>query len=157
MRYDIEIRDILPFPLAAACGRANANTIGATIGELMSQVYEFLRNSTIEKPGHNVVLYHDSEEGGLFNTEDGIPIEVGVQVATTFEDDGAVVCSSTPGGRVAATLHMGAYQQLPEAHGAIRSWCSEHGHQIAGANWEIYGDWNDNPDELRTEVVYLLR
>src|SRR5262245_59498011 len=28
---------------------------------------------------------------------------------------------------------------------------------LAGPNWEIYGDWTDNPDELRTEVFYLLQ
>ena len=40
---------------------------------------------------------------------------------------------------------------------AVREWCAEQGHTLAGPNWEVYGDWTDNPAELRTDVFYLLR
>jgi len=51
----------------------------------------------------------------------------------------------------------GLYQKLSEAHTAVRRWCAEHGYALAGPNWEIYGDWTDNPAELRTDVFYLLQ
>jgi effector-binding domain-containing protein len=67
------------------------------------------------------------------------------------------VCAVIPGGMVATVVHMGPYQKLPEAHAAVRGWCAEHGHALAGPSWEIYGDWTDNPAELRTDVFYLLQ
>ena len=80
-----------------------------------------------------------------------------MQVATPFERTGRVVCAVIPGGTVATVVHRGPYQQLPEAHKAVRAWCAEQGYALAGPNWEIYGDWTDNPDELRTDVYYLLQ
>jgi effector-binding domain-containing protein len=93
----------------------------------------------------------------LLLTEVGVPIEVGVQVVTPFERMGRVMCAAIPGGTVATVVHMGLYQKLSEAHTAVRRWCTEHGYPLAGPNWEIYGDWTDNPDELRTDVFYLLQ
>ena len=58
---------------------------------------------------------------------------------------------------MATVVHMGLYQRLSEAHAAVRRWCAEHRYALAGPNWEIYGHWTDNPDELRTDVFYLLQ
>jgi hypothetical protein len=29
--------------------------------------------------------------------------------------------------------------------------------RLTGTRWEIYGDWRDNPQELETEINYLIR
>jgi hypothetical protein len=58
---------------------------------------------------------------------------------------------------VATVVNMELYQKLSEARTAVRRWCAEPNHALAGPNWEIYGDWTDNPDELRTDVFYLLQ
>jgi hypothetical protein len=39
----------------------------------------------------------------------------------------------------------------------VSRWCAAEGRGLAGPRWEIYGDWHDDPAELRTEVYYLLR
>lgn len=49
---------------------------------------------------------------------------------------------------------MGPYSDLP--HGALRQWCEDNGHKIARPSWELYGDWSDDPAELRTDLYYLL-
>ena len=51
---------------------------------------------------------------------------------------------------------MGPYTRLADAHKAIREWCGGNGVEIAGPRWEIYGDWSDNPEGLRTDVYHLL-
>jgi effector-binding domain-containing protein len=84
-------------------------------------------------------------------------IEVGVQVPGPFEGDGRVVCSATPGGTAARALHVGPYDKLGDAHDAVRLWCRKNNHPIAGPNWEVYGDWNEDPNQLETEVFYLLK
>ena len=67
------------------------------------------------------------------------------------------MCVAIPGGTVATVVHMGLYQKLSEAHTAVRRWCAEYNYALAGPNWEIYGDWTDYPDELHTDVFYLLQ
>jgi effector-binding domain-containing protein len=64
---------------------------------------------------------------------------------------------ATPAGTVACTVHMGAYQRLGDAHAAIRAWCAQQQRAFAGPNWEIYGHWTDDPEQVRTDVFYLLR
>jgi effector-binding domain-containing protein len=58
---------------------------------------------------------------------------------------------------VATVAHIGPYEKLAEAHAAMRAWCKARDCLLAGPNWEIYGDWDDDPDRLRTDVFYLLR
>jgi effector-binding domain-containing protein len=64
---------------------------------------------------------------------------------------------STQAGRVATPLHVGPYDRLSEAHVAIQKWCAENGYVPAGVDWDVYGDWNDDPAKLETRVFYLLR
>jgi hypothetical protein len=35
-------------------------------------------------------------------------------------------------------------------------WCRHHGRQISMPYWEVYGDWEEDPSKLRTDVYYLL-
>jgi hypothetical protein len=62
-----------------------------------------------------------------------------------------------PEGPAAATTHRGPYGELGAAHQAVRRWCAEQGREITGENWEVYGDWHEDPAELETEVFYRLR
>jgi effector-binding domain-containing protein len=157
MTYEVQRREAMPLTLAVACAQASVRDIGQRVVDLLREVYAFLERSGVRQAGHNVVLYLDQEDRGLFMTEGGVPVEAGVEVAGPFEAAGRVKCSQTPGGAVASVVHVGPYQRLPEAHAAVRRWCQEQGHSIAGPNWEVYGDWTEDPAGLRTEVVYLLK
>jgi effector-binding domain-containing protein len=119
-------------------------------------VWQFIADNDLSRKAQNVVVYH-GEEGCAFHNEEGIPIEVGVQALQDFVEDDRVTLSSTPRGKVAGTLHIGPYQNLPQAHAAVRAWCAENGHELHGLNWEIYGHHTPNIEELETEVCYLLR
>ena len=57
----------------------------------------------------------------------------------------------------AMIVHRGPYDGLDTAHRAVREWCQVNGHGLTGTRWEIYGDWKDKPEELETEVYYVLR
>ena len=39
---------------------------------------------------------------------------------------------------------------------ATEQWCSENGRRPAGVNWEVYGDWDDDPAKRRTDIYFLL-
>lgn len=156
MSYNIQIVTVLPQTLAATRGKSIASSIGPKLLQLLSEVWQFVRTSGLEHTGHNVALYPGKAGGMRLDCDMEIPIEAAVQVLSTFESTGRVFCSASPGGLAATAAHIGPYSKLPEAHTAIQEWCHENGHTLAGANWELYGHWTDNEDELRTDVFYLL-
>jgi effector-binding domain-containing protein len=94
----------------------------------------------------NVMLYKDDVPN----------VEVGVLANGPFSDTGNVISSALPAGVTAAATHRGPYAELGVAHRAVRDWCAAHGRSLAGPYWEIYGHWREDPNELETEVYYLL-
>jgi hypothetical protein len=83
-------------------------------------------------------------------------MEPGVLVARTFEPVGEVVPSSVPAGRAAYFLHVGSYEGIPGAWNTLFEWCAKQKLELAGLNWQIYGDWNDDPTKLTTAIYTLL-
>jgi effector-binding domain-containing protein len=150
MEYEVVIDTVEEQPVAVARQRTTFATISREIGPLLDGPWAFLREHPgLRTDGHNVAIYWDHADGGS--------IEVGVQVVRPFDETDVVVCSATPGGTVARTAHYGPYDRLGAAHDAVLAWCREHGHQTVLPFWEIYGDWDDDPAKLRTDVLYLLK
>ena len=94
----------------------------------------------------NVMLYKDDVPN----------VEVGVLGDGVFPGASNVIASVLPGGATATTTHRGPYAELDVAHRAVRDWCAAQDLKLAGPRWEIYGHWRDDPNELETEVYYLL-
>ncbi|MBI3943741.1 MAG: GyrI-like domain-containing protein [Chloroflexi bacterium] len=157
MKYDVQISEVAPQPLAAAQGHGNAQNYVQQLFALLDEVWNFLRgHPQIQHKGLNVFLYHGEDDKDLLRTDQGLPIVAGVILAGPFESAEKVVAATTPGGTVATAVHIGPYEQLSEAHAALRKWCKDNNRPIAGPSWEIYGHWDDDPDKLRTDVFYLL-
>ena len=158
MQYSVQIVEVSPQPLAAARGYGNAQNLIPHLFELLDEVWKFLKaNPHIKHEGLNVFLYYGEDGKDLLHTEQGLPIEAGVKVTAPFAGAGKVVCSATPGGTAATVVHIGPYENLSEAHAALRDWCNDNHRRIAGPSWEIYDHWNDDPGKLRTDVFYLLK
>lgn len=138
-------------PLAVVRRRARASQLARMVPDSCGLVWHYLREQQVSGAGRHVALYWDAE----------INLEVGVELDTPFAGNGDVVASATPAGRVATATHLGPYPGLHQTHAAIRHWCAEHGFELAGPSWEIYGHWEDswnrNPAEIRTDVFYLVR
>jgi len=151
MEYAIHIEQLSSRPLAVVRRRASLPELAKVIPDACGTVWNVVRAQKIPGAGRHVALYWDDE----FN------LEVGVELAAPFAGHGEVVGSATPAGAVATAVHFGPYNRLPEAHQAIRQWCVEHGHDLAGPNWEIYGhwihEWCDDPTKIRTDVFYLIK
>lgn len=147
MDYEISLRTVAACPTAVVAQETTWEEFPQLWRRLLDQVYAFLRDGGAIQHGQNVMLYRDDVPN----------VEVGVQVAGTFPLSGRVVPSVLPAGRVAHTVHRGSYDGLDAAHRAVRAWCVTHGFEISGARWEIYGDWRENPEELETEISYLVR
>jgi effector-binding domain-containing protein len=117
---------------------------------MLDQVYAFLRTGLVRQYGQNIMLYKGNVRGEV------VDVEVGVEVPSLFVPTGRVEPSILPAGVVARTVHRGPYGELGAAHFAVREWCLVNGRDITGMRWEVYGDWQQNPDELETEIYYLL-
>lgn len=150
MEYKVEITEVSCHLLAAARQRTTFKKVSSEIRQLLDAPWAFIRkNPELRTDGHNVAMYWSARDGGS--------IEVGVQIVKRFEDTDTVVCSATPAGRAAMTIHFGEYSDLGPAHDAVMNWCKQNGHELAGPFWEVYGDWEDDPSKRRTDVFYLLK
>ena len=135
--------------LAVIRRQARASELARIVPECCGRVWEAVRAQQT-KAGRHVAIYWDGS----------IRLEAGVELHGSFVENGDVVRSATPAGSVASATHLGPYGGLGAAHDAVRTWCRENNHQLAGPSWEIYGhwqtEWNDDPSRIRTDVFYLL-
>jgi effector-binding domain-containing protein len=83
-------------------------------------------------------------------------VDVGVEALSSFEDRGEIRHVFTPSGEVATVAYFGAYSGMAPAYAALDQWCADNGRSPAGVNWEVYGDREDDPGQLRTDIYYLL-
>jgi effector-binding domain-containing protein len=150
MEYDVRLEQQSSHPLAVVRRRASVHQLSQVVPDACGTVWGVVRAQQVSGAGRHVAVYLD----------DQINLEVGVELAAPFAGHGEVVGSATPAGLVATTTHYGPYGQLHQAHEAIRLWCRNNGHTLAGPNWEIYGhwkdEWNSDPTKICTDVFYLL-
>jgi effector-binding domain-containing protein len=153
MSYEVTTRTVVARPIAAVRRRILVRDIAHAWKPALDQVWAFLRrHKDLRAGGHNVFLYHHPAQ-----REAPMDVDFGVQVVRPFEGEGEVISTETPAGEVAATVHVGPYDGLGAAHDAVHAWRASSGRSFGGRSWEIYGDWNDDPAKLDTQVLYLLR
>jgi effector-binding domain-containing protein len=150
MHYEVSVAHVDAQPIASVRERVPVGDVPTRFGAALDRVWQFAREAGLATH-HNVFVYHDSGDGDPV-------VEFGVQIGGAFDDSrsGGVLSSSTPAGVVARAVHVGPYDGLRAAHDAVRSWCADHGHTIVGPAWEIYGDWDEDPAKLETEILYRL-
>jgi effector-binding domain-containing protein len=146
--YDVHAEFAQPRALAAIRSGTTRPQLSADIVRLLGEVWPVLREQGVST-GHNVVVYRGSDGDVLL-------VDFGVEVLSPFEDRGQVRHESTPAGEVATTAHYGEYSDLGLAYSALERWCADNGRSPAGASWEVYGDWDDDPAKRRTDVYFLL-
>ncbi len=132
-------------PLAVVRKASSREGLPRDIIAGLDTVWPVLRSQGVAT-GQNVVMYR----GGLDD------LEIGVEVPAGFEETPEVRRSATPAGEVVTATHWGEYSAMRAAYDALQSWCDAHGRPSTGVSWEVYGDWADDPDELRTDIYLLL-
>jgi len=148
-QYNVNVHTVAARQLAVVQQRLQWNELGSKLIPLLDRVYIQVHAGKIIQHGQNVFVYRDA-------TQEGVTVEVGVEVSGPFEDVEDVVYASTPAGEVASVLHVGPYADLGKAHDALVRWCDELQRPRANVYWEVYGDWEEDPAKLETEVFYLL-
>jgi len=137
-----------PRSIAAVKETTNRQRLSADIGRLLNLVWPVIREQGV-KFGHNVVVYYKVIDGEF-------AIEAGVEIGPEFVETDQVRRAATPAGEVATVAYFGEYSQLESGYAALDQWCAANGRRRAGVSWEVYGDWNDDPAKLRTDIYTLL-
>jgi effector-binding domain-containing protein len=151
MSYEINLTRVEPLHIAVIRARVASSELARFVPAACGEVWTFIRQPNMPKPGRHVALYLDANGS----------IEVGVEVAAPFIGNERIVCSQTPAGLLATTQHLGPYRLLSNAHRAVKEWCSEYRHKLAGISWELYGhwkeEWNTDPSKILTDIYYPIQ
>jgi len=148
--YDVREVIVTARPVAGVRARVPRGRVAQEFGPHLDQVYAAARAGAVHLDGQNIFIYRDA-------TPDQLTVDFCVGVTAPFAAVGAVVPLETPHGVAATTTHVGDYGRLGEANAAILAWCRANDRMLAGPSWEVYGHWNADPAQLRTEIYYLLR
>ncbi|MFC3890753.1 GyrI-like domain-containing protein [Lentzea rhizosphaerae] len=152
-RYDIHPQILSEQPTAVAEATLAVPEIGPWLTKTYNDIAAVLAGCGIEPTGAPFARYHRLGDG-RFRVEAGYPVGVAIDRA-----DG-VHPSALPGGPAARTVHLGPYEAMESAYGALTSWVRARGGDIAGDAWEIYfSDPEVEPDPAawRTGVVQPYR
>ena len=147
MAYEVVVSAQAAHPTIVVAATTTWQEFPGSWKGMLDEVWGFVAAAGLDRGCRNVMLYLDDVPG----------VEIGVELLEPCQPVGRVVVSTLPAGRAAGTVHRGPYQGLGSAHRAVIEFCTSHGLELAGPRWEIYGHHRDDPAELETEVLYLLK
>jgi AraC family transcriptional regulator len=162
MKYEISKKELAPQPVLVARRRVSGAEIPATIGEVLSKLFQFAQQEGVALSGKPITRYYEVGPG-LMTIEPGMRVvlsENELPGQPTDDESGAVRRDVLPGGPAAVTLHTGPYDALHEAYAALETWMKSKGLAAAGAPWESYiTDPAENPDPKtwKTEVFWPVK
>ena len=148
----VGIETVAAEPMAAVEVKAEFAGLPEAIRQGLDAVFDVLADGDYGAPGAATVFY-----GPMHNTS-VMDLRIGVRLSSPFPGPVSEVAAfETPAGEVAHAVYFGPYDQMLQGHQAAKAAAREAGREITGASWEVYGDWTDNPDELRTDLFWLLK
>jgi effector-binding domain-containing protein len=149
----VALETVAVHPMAAVAARTDFAGLPKAILGGLDKVYAVLRAGRYGPRGCNTVYYAPMPDGGSV-----FDILAGVRLDQPFPGPvGEVVAAETPAGETAHATYFGDYSQMHPAHLAAQDAARAAGRQLTGDSWEVYGDWSNNPEELRTDIYYLLK
>ena len=144
--YVVEIKDSPELSVLRTRNKMGVDDFGKYYGTL----FERVPKEHVTPTGLNGARYYDEE----FNRESS-DIELLVEIREKEKAD--IVMDPC---QCAMTVHRGGYSTLPEAYGALVSWISENGYEIAGAPFDLYIKTQFDslsPEDWETEVYFPVR
>lgn len=144
MDYDITMLDVPAQPVLSIRGRITPAEISSFLGRSFADLYGHVGLLGAAPAGHPFVIYHH------FGNE-VIDAEVCVPLAVEVLASGRIASRVVEAATVARTLHVGPYEELGAAYGALDRWIGDHDFAVAGPSRERY---LNGPDEGRAPAGY---
>ena len=156
MTYSITRAKLSPQPVLVMRRTIKRSEIALTIAEVLGKVFLAAQKAGLALTGRPFMRCLNAGPG-LMTIEPGMPVS---GVATKPIDLGEeVIWETLPAGEAATTIHVGKYEELPEAYAAIEQWMKVEGVKAGGPPWEVYvtdpGDFPD-PKDWKTEIFWPL-
>lgn len=149
MSYEITVKELKPQPILSIRTKCRVAEIGPVLKEILPEVFSYLDKRGVRPSGPPFTRYH-SYDGTQCELEAGFP------VAELQSGEGNITAGELPGGAIASTVHVGPYEQLPNAHDAIDAWIHENKKNSRGPQWESYvTDPGREPDPFKRETELL--
>lgn len=142
MDYEITIEQREAQPVAVIVGRVDRQRVAEFLRGAYEELFAALAGPPIGPPFARYRMLTD-----------GFEVTAGVPLAGEQPTVGRVTAGLLPGGPVAVTRHVGAYDDLPAAYDALMAWIRDHGRSVAADPWEAYLDGPEVP-QPRTEVCF---
>ena len=150
MTETCNIVTVAPVLLALTQAELARSEIAGRIRGLFDVTYSWLRTAEVRQVGPNYALYDEC-------TKQSLRVRVGFPVSGPFLETESVRCVERPPGRAAHATHQGPYDNLHVTYRALREWCMREGILLGGESWEVYGEWQDDPSRLRTDLFLRLK
>ncbi len=152
MAYHCELVEQQARPTLVVRKRAAVERLSEVLGPAWGEVMACAEKTGATPSDAPFVAYHNMDMQDL-------DLEIGFTFARPLEGNGDVRAGETPEGKTVQCLHMGPYDQVGAAYGAIEAWISERGLQHAGPAYEFYlNDPFEVPeDQIQTRVVVPVR
>jgi len=144
----VELKQVDPQPIAIV-GLRGVRDLPAEMGRAFGAVYGSLARRGLAPSGPALTRHFGPPKDGVFD------LDVGFPVAQRVADDGDVYGDELPGGKVASTWHVGAYDGLSDAWMRFHGDVSGRGLTMDRGDWKIY--WSPpeetDPGKIRTELI----
>ena len=152
MDYQFELLDRPAQPALVVRTRTPASGLPQVIGQAYGAIMQHASQLGFQPSGAPFVAYYNMDMEDL-------DLEIGFPFEQKLAGKGNVLAGEIPGGKAAACLHVGPYDQLGAAYEALHKWMQANGHVPTGVAYEFY--LNDPqttlPAELQTQVVFPLQ
>jgi hypothetical protein len=152
MTYLIESRTLTCQDTAVVRSRVPAAQFHAWLIGVYRELDRYLTDRGVRVCGPPFARH--AGHGGMVDVEAGYPVPGPVP------GKGRITASRLPGGRAAATVHHGSYEDLDPAEQAVADWLRKRGLVAAGPPWDVYyTNLAAQPDNAvgRTDVVVPYR
>jgi effector-binding domain-containing protein len=152
MEYRCELLDRPAQPALVIRTRAPVQSLPQVVGQAYGAILQYAGRLGFQPSGAPFVAYYNMDMADL-------DMEIGFPFEQKPEGEGNVLAGEIPGGKAAACLHVGPYDQVGAAYEALQEWMQANGCVPAGVAYEFY--LNDPgttpPAELQTQVVFPLK
>lgn len=128
-----------------------AFVLWADVGSSIRRTFDRLYAPDAMAPGHghNFILYQNE-------SREGAKLLIGVLDRVPGGRDPDVKAVHVPGGRMITAPHWGDYASMPATYGRIHDEMKSRCLRRAPMSLEIYGDWDDDPAKVKTDLhIYL--
>jgi effector-binding domain-containing protein len=122
MTYSITKKELSPQPVLVVRRRVKRSEIASTIAEVLPRVFLYAQQKGIALAGSPFTRYVEVG-AGMLTIEPGMRVAASGQTPVSIDlawtqtsGEGEVVSDTLPGGPVAATMHAGPYDKLPDAY-----------------------------------------